>query len=139
MCPTRLADAAEFLLTLKDQYKAPNSPIITFGCSYPGKAPLAFTVKCVVVWECSSHSNTACFVCDRAGALAAWFRLKYPHVTYASVASSAPVEATLDFFQYLDVVDKSLGEFPCPTLGDVFDAHDGELTHFSFCHRVLCG
>jgi hypothetical protein len=46
------------------------------------------------------------------GALAAWFRLKYPHVTYASVASSAPVEATLDFFEYLDVVDQSLGESP---------------------------
>jgi len=75
-----LADAADFLLSLKDTYKAPNSPIITFGCSYPG-------------------------------ALAAWFRLKYPHVTFASVASSAPVEATLDFFQYLDVVDKSLEYF----------------------------
>jgi hypothetical protein len=48
------------------------------------------------------------------GALAAWFRLKYPHVTYASVASSAPVEATLDFFEYLDVVDQSLGESPSP-------------------------
>lgn len=75
-----LADAAEFLLWLKDQYQAPKSPIITFGCSYPG-------------------------------ALAAWFRLKYPHVTYASVASSAPVEATLDFFEYLDVVDQSLEYF----------------------------
>jgi len=42
------------------------------------------------------------------GNLAAWFRLKYPHMTLGSIASSAPVRAELDFYQYLDVVDKSL-------------------------------
>jgi hypothetical protein len=36
LLPRSLADAAEFLLWLKDQYQAPKSPIITFGCSYPG-------------------------------------------------------------------------------------------------------
>eukprot|EP01101_Sappina_pedata_P013183 TRINITY_DN9464_c0_g1_i2.p1 TRINITY_DN9464_c0_g1~~TRINITY_DN9464_c0_g1_i2.p1 ORF type:complete len:484 (-),score=146.34 TRINITY_DN9464_c0_g1_i2:76-1527(-) len=45
------------------------------------------------------------------GNLAAWFRLKYPHIVIGSVASSAPVQATLDFFQYLDVVDLSLTYF----------------------------
>ncbi|KAL6061256.1 Thymus-specific serine protease [Balamuthia mandrillaris] len=75
-----LADAAEFILWLKQQYNAVDSPVITFGCSYPGN-------------------------------LAAWFRLKYPHITLASVASSAPVLATLDFFQYLDVVEQSLNYF----------------------------
>jgi len=34
--------------------------------------------------------------------------IKYPHLTTASVASSGPVQATLDFYQYLDVVDESL-------------------------------
>jgi len=42
------------------------------------------------------------------GNLAAWFRLKFPHVSLASVASSAPVRAELDFLQYLEVVDQSL-------------------------------
>jgi hypothetical protein len=78
-----LADAAELILHIREKYNAPNSPIITFGCSY-------------------------------SGALAAFFRMKYPHVTMGSVASSAPVEATLDFYEYLDVVDKSLSYFVGP-------------------------
>jgi esterase/lipase superfamily enzyme len=78
-----LADAAELVLYVREKYKAYNSPIITFGCSY-------------------------------SGALAAFFRIKYPHVTIGSVASSAPVEATLDFYQYLDVVDQSLSYFVGP-------------------------
>ncbi|XP_068173197.1 thymus-specific serine protease [Antennarius striatus] len=52
------------------------------------------------------------------GALAAWFRLKYPHLVHASVASSAPVFATVDFPEYLEVVRSSLAsEDPqCPLL-----------------------
>lgn len=32
-----------------------------------------------------------------AGSLAAWFRLKYPHLAYAAVASSAPILAKVNF------------------------------------------
>lgn len=31
------------------------------------------------------------------GSLAAWFRLKYPHMVHAAVATSAPVRATVNF------------------------------------------
>jgi len=54
------------------------------------------------------------FGCSYPGNLAAWFRIKYPQITMASVASSSPVQATLDFFQYLDVVDISLSYFTGP-------------------------
>lgn len=45
------------------------------------------------------------------GNLAAWVRMKYPHLIYASVASSAPVRAKLNFEEYLDVVANSIKSF----------------------------
>jgi hypothetical protein len=44
-----------------------------------------------------------------AGAMSAFFRTKYPNLAVAAVASSAPVEAKVDFFEYQDVVAASLG------------------------------
>ncbi|KAF6736108.1 Thymus-specific serine protease [Oryzias melastigma] len=43
-----------------------------------------------------------------SGALSAWFRGKFPNLVYAAVASSAPVEAKLDFSAYNHVVGLSL-------------------------------
>ncbi|EDV20342.1 uncharacterized protein TRIADDRAFT_63413 [Trichoplax adhaerens] len=43
-----------------------------------------------------------------SGALSAWLRTKYPHLFHASVATSAPILAKVDFEQYLQVVTKSL-------------------------------
>jgi len=45
------------------------------------------------------------------GNLAAWFRLKYPAVTDGSIASSAPLMAKEDFFEYMDVVKASVDFF----------------------------
>jgi len=56
----------------------------------------------------AENADVVTFGCSYPGNLAAWFRMKYPHVTIGSVASSAPVLAVLDFYQYLDVVDHSL-------------------------------
>ncbi|KAM4589491.1 thymus-specific serine protease isoform 1-T1 [Fundulus diaphanus] len=52
------------------------------------------------------------------GSLAAWFRLKYPHLVHASVATSAPVFATVNFPEYLEVVWRSLASenADCPVL-----------------------
>ncbi|VDP01201.1 unnamed protein product [Soboliphyme baturini] len=46
-----------------------------------------------------------------AGNLVAWFRLKYPHLAIGAVASSAPVEAKINFWEYLQVVRNSLASY----------------------------
>eukprot|EP01133_Synstelium_polycarpum_P010271 gene10271-11979_t len=43
-----------------------------------------------------------------SGALTSWFRIKYPQLVDFVVASSAPVNAEIDFYQYLEVVQNSL-------------------------------
>ncbi|VTJ73385.1 Hypothetical predicted protein [Marmota monax] len=54
------------------------------------------------LFNVSSISPWICFGGSYAGSLAAWARLKFPHLIFASVASSAPVRATLDFSEYND-------------------------------------
>ncbi|XP_056420864.1 putative serine protease K12H4.7 isoform X1 [Hyla sarda] len=58
------------------------------------------------------------------GCLAAWYRIKYPHLAHAAVASSAPVKAVLNFSEYLEVVQDSLSRnhSGCPeTIKIAFD------------------
>jgi pimeloyl-ACP methyl ester carboxylesterase len=43
------------------------------------------------------------------GALSAWFRFKYPNIAVASVASSAPIHAKEDFYEYDQKVSASAG------------------------------
>ncbi|KAG9406486.1 Thymus-specific serine protease [Aphanomyces cochlioides] len=45
------------------------------------------------------------------GALAAWFKLKYPHLVEGSVASSAPLYAKENFAEYMEVVGSGLRYF----------------------------
>ncbi|KAL1444254.1 hypothetical protein MTO96_029939 [Rhipicephalus appendiculatus] len=42
-------------------------------------------------------SKWVVFGCSYAGSLAAWFKLKYPHLAVGAVASSAPLYAVIDF------------------------------------------
>eukprot|EP00771_Trimastix_marina_P001251 gnl/Trimastix_PCT/2308.p1 GENE.gnl/Trimastix_PCT/2308~~gnl/Trimastix_PCT/2308.p1 ORF type:complete len:515 (-),score=188.89 gnl/Trimastix_PCT/2308:102-1646(-) len=57
------------------------------------------------------HANATVFTFGGSypGSLSAWFRIKYPHVTSGSVASSAPVLAKADFFEYDQVVAEGAG------------------------------
>lgn len=42
------------------------------------------------------------------GSLAAWFRLKYPHLADGAVATSGPVYAKINFLEFLEVVQNAL-------------------------------
>ncbi|RYR36923.1 hypothetical protein Ahy_A09g041871 isoform B [Arachis hypogaea] len=44
-----------------------------------------------------------------SGALSAWFRLKYPHLTCGSLASSAVVQAVFDFTEFDQQIGESAG------------------------------
>ena len=48
------------------------------------------------------------YVGMHAGALSAWLRLKHPEIVVGAVATSGPVQAVVDFSQYLEVVNNSL-------------------------------
>ncbi|XP_071962531.1 thymus-specific serine protease-like [Antedon mediterranea] len=66
----------------------------------------------VISEEYGVDSNTTwiCFGGSYAGDLSAWFRIKYPHLVHAAVASSAPVRAITNFEGYNNVVRASLSD-----------------------------
>jgi pimeloyl-ACP methyl ester carboxylesterase len=50
------------------------------------------------------------FGCSYGGVLAAWYRLKYPHMTKAALAASAPVQAIVSFYQLDQLVAAAAGD-----------------------------
>jgi thymus-specific serine protease len=56
------------------------------------------------------------------GNMAAWFKLKYPHVSVGSIASSAPLTAKANFYEYMEVVNDALVYFSGQQCSDAFAA-----------------
>lgn len=57
-----------------------------------------------------SNTKWVAFGGSYSGSLAAWVRLKYPHLIHAAVSSSAPLLATVDFEDYFKVVMNDLSD-----------------------------
>jgi len=85
-----------------------STPNLQYLSSDQALADLSYFIQNFkATWKAQSASVVT-FGGSYPGALAAFFRLKYPHLVKAAVASSAPVLAVLDMTTYLDVVEESL-------------------------------
>ncbi|KAJ1523373.1 hypothetical protein ONE63_001240 [Megalurothrips usitatus] len=72
-------------------------------------ADLAYFIETLIEkGEIEKDQKVAVFGGSYPGNLAAWARIKYPHLVHAAVSSSAPVYAEADFIEYMQVVAKSL-------------------------------
>lgn len=56
------------------------------------------------------------------GNMAAWFKLKYPQVTVGSIASSAPLTAKTNFYEYMEVVGDAINYFSGQKCYDAFSS-----------------
>mmetsp|Transcript_17553 Transcript_17553/g.22773 ORF Transcript_17553/g.22773 Transcript_17553/m.22773 type:complete len:572 (-) Transcript_17553:64-1779(-) len=74
-------------------------------------ADLALLLERILEEYEAKDATVVAFGGSYPGNLAAWARLKYPHLIHGSIASSAPLTAQLDFQAYMEVVGSSLKYF----------------------------
>ncbi|KAL6253612.1 hypothetical protein P5V15_012328 [Pogonomyrmex californicus] len=74
-------------------------------------ADLAYFIETKKKEKNLEKSTVIVFGGSYAGNMAAWARLKYPHLIQGALASSAPVQAKADFYEYYEVVTRSLGRY----------------------------
>ncbi|XP_072936930.1 putative serine protease K12H4.7 [Epargyreus clarus] len=74
-------------------------------------ADIANLLRTIVKKAIFRHSKIVVVGGSYAGNLAAWMRLVYPDLVNAAIASSAPVLAKRDFYEYLEVVSKDYEQY----------------------------
>jgi len=89
------------------------TPNLKYLSSGQALADLAYFIEDKILeYNLTSNNKWIVFGGSYAGAMAAWFRLKYPHLAYGAVASSGPVLAQVNFKDYYAVVARSLETSP---------------------------
>ncbi|XP_076286949.1 putative serine protease K12H4.7 isoform X2 [Lasioglossum baleicum] len=87
-------------------------------------ADLAYFIETKKQEKAFQNSVVVVFGGSYAGNMAAWARLKYPHLIQGALASSAPVFAKADFHEYYEVVTESLRKHSQQCVDDVKAAFD---------------
>lgn len=87
-------------------------------------ADLAYFIETKKKQEAFQNSVVIVFGGSYAGNMAAWARLKYPHLIQGALASSAPVFAKADFHEYYEVVTESLRKHSQKCVDEVKAAFD---------------
>ncbi|XP_043536878.1 thymus-specific serine protease [Chiloscyllium plagiosum] len=87
-------------------------------------------------YNLTRNNRWVCFGGSYPGSLSAWFRLKFPHLAFAAVASSAPVRAQLDFTGFNKVVSHSLSN---PVVGGSMKCRSAVASAFSQLDRIMAG
>lgn len=87
-------------------------------------ADLAYFIETKKEEKSLRNSIVIVFGGSYAGNMAAWSRLKYPHLIQGALASSAPVFAKADFHEYYEVVTESLRRHSQQCVDDIKAAFD---------------
>lgn len=87
-------------------------------------ADLAYFIESKKKEKAFQKSAVVVFGGSYAGNVAAWARLKYPHLIQGALASSAPVFAKADFHEYYEVVTESLRKHSQKCVDEIKAAFD---------------
>uniref|UniRef100_H3BFZ0 Serine protease 16 n=1 Tax=Latimeria chalumnae TaxID=7897 RepID=H3BFZ0_LATCH len=108
---------------------------IRFLSSQQALADLAsFHIFLTQQYNLTLNNTWICFGGSYPGSLSAWFRLKFPHLVFAAVATSAPVRAELDFTGYNKVVAESLMD---PVVGGSKKCRDAVTEAFHAVDKAI--
>eukprot|EP00908_Phaeocystis_cordata_P002847 Transcript_13091.p1 GENE.Transcript_13091~~Transcript_13091.p1 ORF type:complete len:506 (-),score=202.27 Transcript_13091:1411-2928(-) len=96
-------------------YSADDKEPLKWLSSHQALADLAaFRAFAAAKWKLTAANKWVSFGGSYPGMLAGWFRVKYPSLVHAAVASSAPVQAKVDMQEYNDIVASA---YAIPTVG----------------------
>ena len=99
-----------------------STPNLAYLSSEQALADLARIIQNITVDRGTTSSKVITIGGSYPGNLAAWFKLKYPHVSAGSIASSAPLTSQTNFPEYMKVVADSIAYFSGSGCNDKFEA-----------------